>query len=151
MIYIASPYTLTYSLLMQAQRAAQVREFVAWCYKREWNIYSPIAHSAGLEKYDLPGNYKFWRQFAEPMIKLSDEMYVLCIDGWDVSIGIDDEIKIAGANNKRVSFWCKVDDTYVRMWANNKAEALECLGNPNFIECQRALLKGRTGQEAETQ
>ncbi len=93
MIYLASPYS---------NLSARVREarYIAVCIaaakliEKGIHVFSPIAHSHGIslhmqEKHD----WTFWRKQDIPFLQQADGMLVLCLDGWEDSVGIKAERK----------------------------------------------------------
>jgi hypothetical protein len=60
------------------------------------NIFSPISHSHPLHiEGGMAGDWKRWAKVDEEYIGVSSAMYVLCLKGWDKSVGVTEEIKIA--------------------------------------------------------
>ena len=95
MIYLASPYSNPDSAVRHARYTAAAR-FVA---RELWNdlpIFSPIcyAHHMAIE-HDLPLDAESWRPFNEWMISKSYAVWVLRIEGWDNSVGVNAEIHLA--------------------------------------------------------
>jgi hypothetical protein len=96
MIYLASPYSHTNAAIMHERYAAVCRAAAA-LIKIGHHIYSPIAHTKVIGDYGhLPQtDFEFWRSFDEHMIGLSESVWILTIDGWCESVGIQSEFKIA--------------------------------------------------------
>lgn len=105
MIYLASPHahpeaTIRHDRFYAAMRATAI------ILKRGEFVYSPIVHChemAILHNMETM-DFKYWQAFDEHMIGLSDEIQVLCIDGWRESRGVQSEIKFAEANLIPVSY-----------------------------------------------
>lgn len=50
----------------------------------------PIVLAAG-----LPGDWEYWRKFARAYLEHSHRIVVLCLDGWEQSVGVTEELQIA--------------------------------------------------------
>lgn len=99
-IYICSPYT------SQARGVEKLREehkkyynvsgYVAHLLRKEIQVFSPIvfAHNIAISYY-LPGNVDFWFECEKAWIDWSTELHVYCDVGWEVSDGIDRELRYA--------------------------------------------------------
>lgn len=98
--YLASPY----SNKGPAEKKTQVENerfnaaVRAACYlmnKDRWNVFSPIVHSHPLARLGLPGDWAFWKRIDTDFIGVSARLVVLCIEGWDKSTGVTEELAIA--------------------------------------------------------
>lgn len=59
-------------------------------------VFSPIAHSHPLALCsDLPTHWEYWREYDEAMLGACNELWVLMLDGWKDSVGIQAEIAAA--------------------------------------------------------
>jgi len=68
-------------------------------------VFSPISMTHPIAmKCKLPGTWKFWSQQDTPFISWCDEFHVYCLPGWEESVGIADELKIAKQLGKRVAY-----------------------------------------------
>ncbi len=96
MIYIASPYSDT-SAKIREIRFQQACEHAANLFLGGYSAFSPIAHSHPISNYlpESTNNWEFWRDYDLEMLDLCDELHVLCIDGWDKSRGVKEEIEYA--------------------------------------------------------
>lgn len=43
----------------------------------------------------IPGNWAYWGEYSELLLKRCDALVIVMIDGWDTSIGVLGEIEIA--------------------------------------------------------
>lgn len=95
MIYIASPYSHENSNVRH-HRYDQVLAYCAHLINENKLVYSPIVHNHPIaEKFELPKGFDFWQQYDYQMVALSKELHVYMIDGWDISKGVDLEVKRA--------------------------------------------------------
>jgi hypothetical protein len=94
-IYLASPYTSGDSSIME-ERAVLAAKFTADSLRDGHHIYSPIVHCHELAKHhELPKDFTFWRNYNFAMLSKASALWVLTLDGWDVSIGVLEEIELA--------------------------------------------------------
>lgn len=96
MIYLASPYSHPVRLVEQ-QRYSDVALATAKLIERGHFIYSPVVHNHYLSHL-IDGNptaYTPWKDYDENFIECSDEMWILMLDGWGQSEGIQQEVAFA--------------------------------------------------------
>jgi hypothetical protein len=104
MIYLASPYTSDSPTTME-RRFRQAAAATAALINRGKIIYSPILHFHPLaELYDLPKNFDFWREVNLNMLSLASELWVLTIEGWRESHGVQAEIAFAHERSIPVNY-----------------------------------------------
>jgi nucleoside 2-deoxyribosyltransferase len=61
-------------------------------------VFSPIAHSHGVADYmpeHIRLNGDFWMEQDLPLLAKCDEIVVLCLEGWEQSSGVQQEIAFA--------------------------------------------------------
>lgn len=113
LVYLASPYSG--SMELQQKRFEEVARAFAWLTNHysedKLFFYSPIAscHPINL-LHLLPGDWNYWSDYDKLMIDRSDEVWVLCIDGWDKSVGVTAEREYALSVGKKVLFLRKLED-----------------------------------------
>lgn len=91
-IYVASPYTHK-DLDVMEERHRDVEEFCADMLRAGKMVFSPIVHCHELAcRHDLPKDFDFWMDYAFAMLRMADNMIVLCLDGWTLSRGVQEEI-----------------------------------------------------------
>ena len=95
LIYLASPY-MDDCELIRKRRYLEATEVTAALIGRGRHVFSPIVfcHPIALE-YDRPKDSDYWISYNESMLKRCDDLYVLCINGVDTSVGVNREIIIA--------------------------------------------------------
>lgn len=98
LVYLASPYSHADSDVRQRRYVEVCRAAATLMLAPERPVvFSPIAHShpvaehGGLHATD----HQFWMGQCLPMLSRSDELAVLCIDGWRESRGVREEIGYA--------------------------------------------------------
>jgi nucleoside 2-deoxyribosyltransferase len=104
MIYLASPYSDT-SKIVEEMRFQAVAIVASKLLRNGFMVFSPICHCHPMSLFaKLPGNFDFWRKYDEHMIDLSDEVYVLMLDGWRESEGVTREIAYALSLGKAITY-----------------------------------------------
>ncbi len=63
--------------------------------ERGLNVFSPIGHSHPLHEIGMKGDWSFWKRVDTQYLRLSNRMVVLTLPGWEESVGVQAEIKIA--------------------------------------------------------
>lgn len=102
-IYVASPYSGTVE--ERSERYQEVMKYVAWLIKGGHTAFSPIVHSHTLSiEHDTPSNFEFWQNYCLDLIDMCDIIYVLTMDGWQDSVGVQGEIAHATRKNILVKF-----------------------------------------------
>lgn len=100
--YIASPYTDP-EAWVRLRRYEDVMKFTADCMRIGLPVFSPIVHSHILTaKYSLPYTVDFWEDVNNSMIRPSEGLLVLLLDGWNRSKGVGAEIEYAHSLGKPI-------------------------------------------------
>jgi hypothetical protein len=105
MIYLASPYTghadsIFPPRALQEFRYQAAKATTALLISRGYRVFSPIVHGHELDTYmeangfPRPG-WEWWMGWSEELLRAADEVWVLCLHGWDESAGVRQEIAIA--------------------------------------------------------
>ncbi len=103
MIYLASPYSHPDPAVREQRFHAACQAAVALLHAGRV-VFSPIAHSHPLAQHGLPGNWHFWERYDRAFLELCDEVVVLMLDGWQESVGVQAEIRIARELGKPVRY-----------------------------------------------
>ena len=104
LIYLASPYSHDDPEVRYARYDAACAA-TARMMQGGMIVYSPIVHCHILAlKYDLPGDWEFWKRIDERMLAACDMVMVLCLDGWKDSVGVTAEIGMARDRGMQVEF-----------------------------------------------
>lgn len=102
-IYLAGPFSHTDKKVMD-YRAHELAKAAGYLLKKGYLVYSPITHSKPIvDVYPLfPKTFEFWRPLDESMIMdWADEVWVLALDGWQNSIGVQAEVELAQSLNMK--------------------------------------------------
>ena len=116
LIYLAIPYTGSEAVSFEiANKVAGV------LMQRGVIIFSPISHSHSIaEMCALPVEWHFWEYQDRLFIERSEELWVICCEGWERSKGVKAEIDYANELGKRVRFLA-VDDKGDHMEITDRA------------------------------
>jgi len=94
MIYLASPYTHP-DPVVREERFRAVCRLAADIMRCGIHVFSPIAHSHPIAKHGLPLDWEFWREYNFEFLRRCSALWVLMLDGWQESEGVQAEIKRA--------------------------------------------------------
>lgn len=96
MIYLASPYSHPDSLIRKT-RFLIAEQFIAHCHDTMHVVpFSPIVYLHKMaEDNKWPGDAGYWRPFNMNMLRKSDALFALKLDGWEESKGMALELKLA--------------------------------------------------------
>ena len=95
LIYLATPYTHVDKTVM-VDRFNRVNKVAAKIMEQGKYVFSPISHTHPIaEAGVLPRGWDFWSDYDRVMISRCTCLYVLMIDGWKESKGVQAEIELA--------------------------------------------------------
>lgn len=103
MIYLASPYSHPDPAVREARFQAACRQ-AAEMLRCGILVFSPIAHTHPIAKYGLPLEWARWEKYDRIFLEMCSEVWVLTLDGWQESKGVQAEIGIARELGKPVVF-----------------------------------------------
>ena len=64
-------------------------------------VFSPVAHTHPIAAYGLPLEWASWEKYDRIFLEMCSEVWVLMLDGWRESKGVQAEIGIAEEMGKR--------------------------------------------------
>ena len=103
-IFVISPYTHDDSDIVR-NRVDHAEMYLASLTMAGYVAYSTIAAMEHLtKKFDLPTDYAYWKEHCHKMISCAKEVYVLCLDGWEDSVGVQDELSVARELSKKITY-----------------------------------------------
>jgi hypothetical protein len=94
MIYLASPYSHPDPLVRDARFDAACRA-TADLIRAGHPAFSPIVHGHPLVRFGLPTDWTFWQHHDRAFLSHCDEFFVLRLDGWQASKGVQAELAAA--------------------------------------------------------
>lgn len=96
MIYLASPYSYKATPELMHTRYLQALAKTAELTLQGKAVFSPIVSSHQLSLlHEMPTTWEFWSVVDYAFLDASSELYVLMLDCWDKSVGVQAEIKYA--------------------------------------------------------
>lgn len=98
MKYLAAPYGHPDKKVTQARMEA-VYAMAAKLMIEGEHVTTPLFMHEVVTRHSLPGDFQFWREYCHDMLKCCDEMIILCLNGWEESEGVNDEIKFCIIHN----------------------------------------------------
>jgi hypothetical protein len=103
--YLASPYTHKSKSIMKRRERA-VTHAAAKLTEQGYTLICPITTSAQLVQFmeNTSSVWADWEKNDKRLVKVSDFVIVLCLDGWDKSVGVTAEIEYAKALNKSIMY-----------------------------------------------
>lgn len=104
LILLSSPYSNS-DPLIKTQNYKNVCLMSRKMLMQGMYVFSPIIHGISIiENSDyLPDNWDFWQGYCEAFVASSNEVYVIKMDGWKESTGVQGEIAEAKKQGKKVS------------------------------------------------
>lgn len=95
MIYIAAPYSSDDKNII-IHRVKTVCRYSAELLSAKISCVSPITLGTGILTHaELPTDFEFWQHLSYDLLFLCDQMHVITLDGWESSIGVQNEINFA--------------------------------------------------------
>jgi len=103
-IYLGSPYTHSDPKVMEERYLAACKK-AGQLANEGFYVYSPIVHWHPVATlYELPRDWEFWQKLDRESIQLMDEVWILKLEGWSISVGLGNEILLAKEFNKPYIF-----------------------------------------------
>lgn len=104
MIYLASQYSDPDELTRRT-RFLLAEEITGKLLLRKLWVYSPIVHCHELAlKFNLPGDFDYWKAYNFDMLRRADEVYVLYTPTVKDSRGVIAELSMAHQLGMKISF-----------------------------------------------
>ena len=110
LIYLAVPYThKDKNVILDRVRRLNTVAFKILASGK--HVFSPVTHCHPLAEIgDLPKDWEFWKAYDTVMLSRCDRVWVLMLEGWKESTGVNAEIKIAEELGKPVEY---IDESIV--------------------------------------
>jgi nucleoside 2-deoxyribosyltransferase len=103
MIYLASPYWHPEPAIRNQRFRAACR-ITAEMIREGTTVFSPVVYGHALMGEGLPSDWSFWQRHDAEYLMLCDEVVILQIDGWEASEGVREEVRLAIALGKAVTY-----------------------------------------------
>jgi len=111
LVYLATPYSHP-NKQVQAARFRAVNRTAAHLMLHGEHVFSPISHCHPIAAAGgLPGDWEFWEAYDRAILASCRKLLVLRLSGWDASVGVQAEMRIAQEMGIPVEFIDPVDAT----------------------------------------
>lgn len=144
--YLACPYSHPNPEVME-WRYEQATKAAAWLISQhELNVFSPITHSHPLHKLGgCKGDWNFWEKIDREYLGASNTLLILYLDGWEHSVGVNAELKIARELGLHIDFVVPLaDGTYLITADPGKIPPMAIPFSDLLAECRATDLEDRT-------
>jgi hypothetical protein len=103
-VYLASPYTHA-DLSVIEKRFHQACQAAANLIQRGHVVFCPVAHSHSISvESNIGRDWETWKGQDIPFIEWCEVLWVLCLDGWLQSVGVQAEMEEARKLGKFIWF-----------------------------------------------
>ena len=95
MIYLAAPYTHD-EPEMREHRFLMANKVASILMRKGKLVFSPITHGHPIiQEGSLSTSWAYWEKHGSYMLSLCSKLVVICAGGWEESVGVRGEIKVA--------------------------------------------------------
>lgn len=94
LVYLAGPYSHPDPEVC-LQRFNAINSAAIKLIGQGHSVFSPISMSRPLELAGMKGDWETWKRLDTDFISCCHTLYVLCLPGWDMSVGVRAEIALA--------------------------------------------------------
>jgi len=104
MIFLSIPYSDKNKAVIE-YRVKSISQYSAKLLKDGISCISPVTSGVTiLQHAELPSDFNFWCKLSFDLLILCNEMHVLMVDGWEGSLGVQEEIKFAQEHNIKITY-----------------------------------------------
>jgi len=122
--YVATIYTVDTNELTEYERELVLENrfdkssrAAGWLMNNEVVPFSPIVHCHPIaQRRDLPKTWDWWEMIDRTYLESSEGLIVVCDLGWEWSVGVQAEIKIAKELNLPIRYLLPTVDPNVYKW-----------------------------------
>ena len=127
LIYLACPYSVGGPPKALMKYRARMATYVTGkLIQRGYVVFSPLTHNDPIEEmFDLPKDWSFWCRFDSVFLLKCTRVLVLMLEGWEESVGIADEIRLAEKHVIPVEY-VKLSDFDATMFIKMRGRAFNC-------------------------
>jgi hypothetical protein len=102
--YLGTPYSNGSCYLINFR--AEMVDFIASELTKQGRcIYSPISSwHLNACRFNMPKTFEFWQHLNLSFLSKSKKLIVVMLPGWEISVGLQDEIRFAKENNIEIEY-----------------------------------------------
>jgi len=101
--YLAAPLT-SGDVTLEARRAFATSRVAGLLMDKDVAVYSPLSHGWLVKQFHGDHSHNWWMRHCVPLLDRFDYLVVLCLPGWDDSLGVRMEIEYAQKSGKEVRY-----------------------------------------------
>jgi hypothetical protein len=103
LIYLACPFNHM-DPSTRERRSHAAGRFASKLMRDGMMIFCPLSHHVSILQYGLPVGWDYWEKFNTEFLKKCDKLYVLKLEGWKDSVGVQAEIRLARKLNLPIEY-----------------------------------------------
>ncbi len=103
LIYLACPF-YHIDIHIRESRVEVASRFASDLMRKGVLVFCPLAHNLAILRYGLPIGWDYWERFDKNFLRRCDRLYVLKLEGWRHSSGVQGEIRIARELNMPIEY-----------------------------------------------
>lgn len=102
--YLGTPYSNGSPYLINFR--AEMVDFIASELTKQGRcIYSPISSwHLNACRFNMPKTFDFWQHLNLSFLRVAKKLIVAMLPGWEISVGLQDEIRFAKENNIEIEY-----------------------------------------------
>jgi hypothetical protein len=100
-VYLAAPYSDPDPKVVEKRMEIYSRVDAKLILEGYYTM-SPLSKHWLLQYQPLPSDWNFWQGYGTEMLTKCDIMYIICMQGWQESVGVQAELELALKLNKPV-------------------------------------------------
>lgn len=94
LVYLACPYSDSDPAVVEARMQIFLHVDAVMLRENKFTV-SPLSKHFGLLVSKLPSDWAFWQHYSRAMIDQCGAMVVIKAEGWETSVGVQEEIQYA--------------------------------------------------------
>jgi hypothetical protein len=105
LVFLSNPYTHNSQEVVDQRYEDCLKLSYDLMFKHQVNLVSPvlIGHPI-VKKYPMPSDWSSWKKYCECLIRKSEVFLIFKLDGYDTSVGVQEELDIAIKHHKKIFF-----------------------------------------------
>lgn len=103
LVYLACPYSNNDPEIVKSN----IQTFCkidALLISQGYFTVSPLLKHFVLHHQNIPGTWEYWKNYAYELLSNCTEMFVICLPGWETSVGVQAEIEYCQKRGKPIVY-----------------------------------------------